>query len=90
MPRIVIVAGIEDATKWEEGFRSHGELFKKQTVTTCHYTVRDDEVAACFEADDLDTYMRILNSPETEKAMAHDGIKRDTVKIFTLDNQFTP
>ncbi len=91
MHRIVVVAEIEDAAKWEEGFKTHGDLFRSQTVTTCHYSITDDHhVAVCFEAEDMDAYMQGLESEATAEAMAVDGIKRETVKIFVLDKQFTP
>ena len=91
MHRIVVVAEVEDAAKWEEGFRTHGDLFRSQTVTNCHYSMTDEnQVAVCFEAEDLDTYLQHLESPATEEAMAFDGIKQETVKIFVLDKQFTP
>ena len=32
MPKVVITAQVEDAMKWEKGFRTHGSLFKSQTV----------------------------------------------------------
>jgi hypothetical protein len=91
MHRVVIVAEVEDTAKWEEGFRTHGDLFKSQTVATCRYaTTGDHEVTVCFEVDDLETYFRILESAATEEAMAFDGIRRETVKISVLDKQFTP
>ena len=33
MPRIVVTAQVEDLVKWEEGFRTHGDLFRSQTVS---------------------------------------------------------
>lgn len=91
MPRVVVVAGVEDLAKWEEGFRTHGDLFKNQTVTSCQYSMNEgNEVAVLFEIDDLDTYMKVLESAATAEAMAFDGIDRETVKIFVLDKQFTP
>ena len=30
------------------------------------------------------------DSPETAEAMANDGVKRDTVKVFVLDRRFDP
>ena len=33
----------------------------------------------------MDTYLKILDSEETHKAMAFDGVKRETVKIAVLD-----
>ena len=34
MPKVVITAEVEDTAKWEQGFRSHGDLFRSQTITT--------------------------------------------------------
>jgi hypothetical protein len=33
MPKVVITAQIEDPDKWEKRFRTHGPLFRSQTVT---------------------------------------------------------
>ena len=33
MAKVIITAQVEDTTKWEEGFRTHGDLFKSQTTT---------------------------------------------------------
>jgi hypothetical protein len=85
------MAEVEDEAKWESGFRTHGDLFQKQTVNTCHYSMTGkNAVVVYFEVEDLDTYQRILDSSETAEAMAFDGIKRETVKIFVLDKQYTP
>jgi hypothetical protein len=40
-----------------------------------------------LEVKDLDTYKKVLSSPATADAMAMDGIRRDTVKMFVLDGQ---
>jgi len=32
MPRVVVTAQVEDPVKWEKNFRTHGRLFKSQTV----------------------------------------------------------
>ncbi len=91
MPRVIITAQVDDAANWEKGFRSHGDLFKEQTVSVVNFAATDDnEVALVFECDDLDKYMELLESPATEEAMKFDGVKRDTVKIFTLDKEFAP
>jgi len=45
------------------------------------------EVALIFEPKDLATFMRILES-EGPAAMANDGVKRETVKIFVFDKEF--
>jgi hypothetical protein len=90
MPKVIATAQVEDAAKWEQGFRTHGELFKSQTVNQpIHFNVSaQNEVVICFEPDDLDKFMEILDSRATEEAMEFDGIKRDTVKILPLDKKF--
>ncbi len=33
MPKVVVTAQVEDPAKWEEGFGTHGDLFRSQTIT---------------------------------------------------------
>ena len=88
MPRIIITAQVEDAANWEKGFRTHGDLFREQTTTAVNFTVTDDnEVAIHFEADNLDKFMELLESPATAEAMKFDGVKRETVKVSVLDKE---
>jgi ABC-type antimicrobial peptide transport system ATPase subunit len=91
MPKVIVVGQVEDLAKWEAGFRTHGDLFRSQTVVKpIEFTVSEgNTVAICFEPKDLAMYMKGLNSPETEAAMAFDGVKRETVKVFVLDKEFT-
>jgi hypothetical protein len=51
-------------------------------------TIAGNHVAVCAEPDDLDTFMKVLDSPATAEAMAFDGVKRETVKVFVLDKEF--
>lgn len=89
MPKVVITAQVEDVAKWEEGFRTHADLFRKQTTTRIDFGATEGNyVALSLEIDNLDTWMKILDSPATADAMAFDGVKRDTVKIFVLDKEF--
>ena len=90
MPKVIAIAQVEDATKWEQGFRTHGDLFKSQTVSKpIHFTATiDNEVAVCFEPDDLNKFLDIVDSPATKEAMEFDGVKRETVKFFVLDKEF--
>ncbi len=76
--------------KWEEGFRTHGDLFRSQTVSgpIGITTNEDNEIAVCFDASDLDRFLQGMDSPETAEAMAVDGVKRETVKVFVLDKEF--
>lgn len=92
MPKVIVTAQVEDAAKWEQGFRTHAELFKSQTVNKpIHFNVTEkNEFVICFEPDNLDEYLDILDSPATEEAMEFDGIKRDTVKVVVLDKEFDP
>jgi hypothetical protein len=34
--------------------------------------------------------MEILESPATAEAMEADGVKRETVKVYVMDKEFTP
>ena len=90
MPKVVVTAQVKDPVKWEEGFRTHGDLFRSQTVAQPinFATIEGNEVAICVEPDDLDTFMKILDSPATAEAMEFDGVKRETVKVFVLDKEF--
>ena len=64
-------------------------MFRSQTVTkpVSIATAEGNEVALIFEPEDLGTFMKILESAGPD-AMANDGVKRETVKIFVLDKEF--
>ena len=89
MTKVIITADVEDAAKWEKGFRSHVNLFKSMSISKpIHLTTNDkNEVAICSEPDDLDKYFKVFNSPATAEAMAYDGVKRETVKVFIMDKE---
>ncbi|NBC04869.1 MAG: hypothetical protein GVY20_14340 [Bacteroidetes bacterium] len=59
MTKVIITAEVEDAAKWEKGFRTHGDLFKKMSISKPIYvgTTDDNEACVCSEPDDLDKYM---------------------------------
>ena len=90
MPKVVVVAQVEDSVKWEEGFRTHGDLFRSQTITKPinFGTIQGNQIAVCVEPDDLAVFMKGMDSPATAEAMAFDGIRRETVKVFVLDKEF--
>lgn len=90
MPKVVVTAQVEDRVKWEKNFRTHGDLFRSQTVTSPvdFGVIEGEHVAVCFEPADLDTLMKSLGSPATAEAMTFDGVKRETVKVFVLDKSF--
>jgi hypothetical protein len=86
--QIVLVAQVEDSAKWEAGFRTHLDLFRAMRITKMEFTTTaGNEVAICGETADMNKYMEIFSSPATAEAMAFDGVKRDTVKVFVLDKE---
>lgn len=90
MGKIIITAQVEDSAKWEEGFRTHGELLKSMTSTVTYFTIsKDNEVTLYAEPNDVDKFLEVMESPATKEAMAVDGVKRETVKIVVLDKEFT-
>ncbi|HAF15380.1 MAG TPA: hypothetical protein DCK99_17125 [Blastocatellia bacterium] len=89
MARVMITAQVEDSVKWEKGFRTHGELLRSMSSTVSYFTTTDkNEIAIYAEPSDLDKYFKVFESPATAAAMAHDGVKRETVKVFVLDREF--
>jgi hypothetical protein len=89
MAKVIITAKVEDPAKWEKGFRTHGQLFKEYTSTAIHFAVTDEnEIAICWEVQDLSRFLELVDSPKTVEAMEFDGVKRDTVKSFVLDKEF--
>ena len=90
MPKVVVIADVEDRVKWEEGFRTRADLFRSVLAVTkpVHFaTIEANQLAVCAEPDDLDTFMKGMDSPATAEAMASDGVKRETVKVFVLDKE---
>ena len=90
MTKVLVTAQVEDSAKWEAGFRTHADLFRKQTISKpVNFSMNDNnEVAVCFEPDNLETYLESMNSPETAEAMALDGVKKETVKIYVLNKEY--
>ena len=89
MAKVVITAQVEDSAKWEEGFRTHGKLLRSMTSTVTYFTISaENEVTLYAEPDDVDTFLEVMDSPATAEAMAYDGVKRETVKVVVLDNEF--
>ena len=87
MPKVIITAQVQDAVKWEAGFRTHGELLRTYTHAPIHFMTAGNEITICMEPDNLDTFKRIMESQATIDAMAFDGVKRETVKTFVLDKE---
>jgi len=90
MARVIITAQVEDSAKWEAAFRTHGDLLRSMTSTVTYIAANENnEIALFAEPTDLGKYMEVLESPATAEAMATDGVKRETVKVFVLDREFS-
>jgi hypothetical protein len=91
MTKVLVTAEVEDTTKWEAGFRTHADLFRDQSISKpIQFTTHEDnQVGICFEPENVEKYLASLQGPETAEAMAIDGVKRDTVKIFVLDKEMS-
>ncbi|MGH9147731.1 MAG: hypothetical protein ACRD1Q_13555 [Vicinamibacterales bacterium] len=88
MPRVLVIGEVDNLEKWEKGFRTHGDLFKQMAVSTMEYgTAEGNRIAVCGETSNLDAYMKVFDSPATAAAMAVDGVKRETVKVFVLSKE---
>lgn len=87
--RIVVTAEVADTAKWEQGFRTHGDLFRSMSLSESFYAINDDSkrIAVYTEPENLDQFMTVLESQATADAMEFDGIDRDTVNVFVLDDK---
>ena len=87
---IAVRAEVEDVEIWRQGFKTHGELFKRQGVSIAYMGSMDgNTVISVFDTDDVDEFMRIFNDPATAEAMANDKITGG-VELFVLDESFSP
>jgi hypothetical protein len=91
MPAIVLTAHVKDAARWEKGFRTHGDLFKRNRISAIHYTITDNnDVVMYSEADDMATYRSFVQSPDVVRAMEEDGVDRSTLKLYELERDLVP
>ena len=87
--KVVVIAEVADPKKWEQNFRTHGDLFRSQTIKKpIDFAISGNRVAVCLRPRDLDKFMEIFQSPATAEAMKVDGVKRETVQTFVLDKRF--
>jgi hypothetical protein len=89
MAKVIVAAKVEDLAAWEEGFRSHGDLFRRQTISKPVNigTNNENEVALIFEPEDLGVFMEVPDN-EGPEALANDGFNPETVKFFVVDKEF--
>lgn len=89
MPRVIITAEVNDLVGWEQGFRTHGDLFRQMGATNIEFCTGDgNRIAVCIDTSDLAAYMKVLKSTATADAMVADGVRRETVNVFVLDKTF--
>lgn len=88
--RVVVTAEVADTAKWEESFRTHGDLLRTMSQSASYYAMNDDSnrIAVYSEPESLDQFMTVLESQATADAMESGGVDRDTVNVFVLDNEF--
>ena len=91
MAKIVLTAQVDNLEEWEEAFRANGDLFRSQKLGSPILigTTGDNEIALYQEIADLDNFTKAMESPETAEAMARDGVRPETVKVFVLEKEFS-
>lgn len=89
MPKVIVTAQVQDVVKWEASFRTHGDFFKSFTIRkpVQYSVIAGYQTAVYFEPQDLAAFLRMMESPATAEAMASDGVKRETVKVYVLDKE---
>ena len=88
MPKVIVTAQVQDPVKWEAGFRTHGELFRKYTLQSpVNFSIAGNEVTICMEPENLKSFKQAMESQATVEAMTFDGVKRETVKTIVLDKE---
>lgn len=76
---------MEDLRKWEENFRTHGELFRRQTIDGQYdHTMIEDgnRVILCADVSDVDRFFKVLDTRDAEDAKDFDGVNRETIEFF--------
>ncbi len=82
---IAVRAKVESVEHWREKFKTHVDLFKSQGVSVAYMgSANDETVAAVFETNKPDEFIKIFNESATEEAMSEDKITGG-VEMFVLD-----
>lgn len=91
MAKLLVTAEVLDAEKWEQSFRTHGSMFKSYGVNSPILIGigENNHVAVLEDVDDVEATLATLETPENVEAMETDGVKRDTVRVFVLDKEFS-
>lgn len=91
MTRIAVTAKVDDGPTWAQRIKTHADLFRKYGIhgaVEMTYT-EDNDISLSFEVEDVDAYFKQMDSAATRTAMAEDGVQRETVKVFVLDDVWT-
>ena len=52
MAKVIATIEVDDGNKWEEGFRTHGDLFRSQTISNpISFSVDGSAVTILFEPE---------------------------------------
>ena len=89
MAHFVMLCEVDEPEAWEQKFRTHGEIFRRMGGTATQFTIDGNQVAMHVETADLQTFLQILQSEEIEQAMKDDGVRRETVRSWVLDREFS-
>jgi hypothetical protein len=93
MATIIIFHEVKNGEQWAEAWRkgrgSRHELFAKHGIKA--RTFRDpknpDSTGVVLEAPDLAKFHAFMESDESKKAMAEDGLRIETIRMLV---EFTP
>ena len=72
----------------ESKFPKRGATREFITRHAMHYAIKGNEISVFADTENLDAFMRVMESQATADAMAFDGVKRETVKIVVFDKEF--
>jgi hypothetical protein len=92
MPKLLVIAEVEDRAQWEESFRTHDVLFRSLRVFASPIrfgTNHNNEVAVLEDVDTIERALATFRVPEVIEAMKIDGVKRETVKDFIIDKELS-
>ena len=86
MVRILVTAQVEDSKEWEDGFRTHRDLFKSMTATAVRYAVTDDnEIAVCTDAtDQAQGQLSAGNAAEAVRVLSQAAQAGDAEATYSL------
>ena len=66
MPKVILMAQVQDPVKWEAGFRTHGDLFRKYTLgSPINFAISGNQVTICMEPDNLTSFKQAVESQAT-------------------------